>query len=168
MQATKEQIVQLLRAFAEQRGGACPREYGSLAAYRSESRSITRDLHDARELIRAIEWRDSITAEALTEAFRAFSGRLTLTERKGRPALDYCTGQYFPTEYRKAVCAVCASALWSYYRDHCMPEPDPLGGHFGGEYELPGKPRRYGSAGDWLRITFRREFGARIARRWFD
>jgi hypothetical protein len=34
--------------------------------------------------------------------------------------LDYTTGQYWPTEYRRAAAAVLASALWSYWRD-CVP-----------------------------------------------
>src|SRR5574343_177078 len=126
MTATKQQIIELLRNFAEQRPGIEPGNYsdGTMAgwrAYRAESRAVTRDLHEARELIRAVEL-SGITADMLREAFRAFSGRLTLTERDGKPALEYCTGQYFPTEYRKAVCAVCAAALWSYKRDFCMPE----------------------------------------------
>lgn len=169
-QATKTEIIALLRAFAEQRPGMDPRDYGDWSSYRSESRSVTRDLHEARTLLRAVEWRDSITADMLREAFRAYSGRLTLDETGDRPRLDYCTGQYFPTEYRRAVCAVCASALWSYFREHCMPAPVPgTGNQEGCEfYPTPGKSRQLCSAGDWLRITFRREFGARIARRWFD
>ena len=48
----------------------------------------------------------------------AFSGRLEITERSdGAIKIDYCTGQYFPTEYRKAACAVLAYSLWHYWRD---------------------------------------------------
>lgn len=158
MNATKSQILDLLRAFAAQRPGLEFANYGDVRAWRAESRAITRDLHDARELLRAVEWRDGIDADALREAFRAFSGRLTLDESGAAPSLDYCTGQYFPTEYRKAVCAVCASALWNYYRDHCMPSA-----------AQPSAYRAYvKSPGDWLRATFKREFSARLARRWFN
>lgn len=123
--ATKSEIIDLLRAFVAQRPGMDWRNYGDTKAYRAEARSITRDLHDCRELLRAVETRDGISAADLKEAFKhAFSGRLLLTDckpcaaaPKGRLALDYCTGQYFPTEYRKAACAVLRSALWTYWRD---------------------------------------------------
>lgn len=171
--ATKAEIIALLDAFMRQRSGMDCRNYGDVTAYRSEQRSITRDLHDARFMLRAVELRDSITADNLREAFRAFSGRLMLTERKGRPAIDYCTGLYFPTEYRKAVCAVLAKALWDYYRGQCMPAP--IGklpaNEYGSVYDAyarPGKPSETCSAGDWLRETARREFGRGIASRWFN
>ena len=113
-------------------------------AYRAEVRAIGRDLRDARELLRAVELRPSIGAPELRKAFSAFSGRLTWravgevcdtcngagtlgTERNTcytckasgtypRSELDYCTGQYWPTEYRAAACVVLASALWAYWR----------------------------------------------------
>jgi hypothetical protein len=132
-------IPALLRTFAEQRPGLEFGNYGDVKAYRAESRSITRDLHDARTILAAC---DNLTPEQWADGFRAFSGRLTLTD--GR--LEYCTGQYFPTEYRRAVCAVAASALWAAHRNDVTGE----------------KP------GDQLRAKFRRIFGARLARRWFN
>lgn len=66
-------------------------------------------------------------------------------------AIDYTTGQYFPTEYRKAACAVLASALWDNMID-----------------AVPGEGEGVKSAGDWLRAYFRREFGRGIASRWFS
>lgn len=117
----RDAILNAMNAFAEQRPGLDPRNYISdwrdtagRSAYRAEARSITRDLRHARELLSAVRWRSSIDAEALKTALRgAFSGRLTWTGK----GLDYCTGQYWPTEYRKAVCTVLASALWAYWRD---------------------------------------------------
>lgn len=35
--------------------------------------------------------------------------------------LDYCTGQYWPTEYRAAACAVLASVLWGWFRSDMKP-----------------------------------------------
>jgi hypothetical protein len=29
-------------------------------------------------------------------------------------SVEYTTGQYFPTEYRAAVCRACASAIWDW------------------------------------------------------
>jgi hypothetical protein len=189
---TKAQILALLDSLIRQRSGIEFGNYGDVKAFRSEQRSITRDLHDARTLLRAIEWRDGIGADELRAAFRAFSGRLTLADdAQGRARLDYCTGQYFPTEYRKAVAAVCAAALWDYYREHCMPAPayQVNGKHIrdtldsarlladayfadtgaivaiDAVYSFNGKPV---SAGEWLRRTFAKEFGRSIARRYFD
>ena len=50
----KQQMIEALRVFAEQRGGMEPGNYGSWRDYRKESASVTRDLHDARLLLRAI------------------------------------------------------------------------------------------------------------------
>ena len=153
----KQQIITALRAFVAQRSGMDWRDYGDAASYRAEQRAIMRDGKEARELLRAIERRDSITAEMIIEASQhAYRGRLSIVERAdGAITVDYCTGQYFPTEYRKAVCAVCSSVLWSWMRDHCMPAQDdpPAAGveHYGnGTY----KGMRQG---DYIREQFRRE-----------
>ena len=112
----------LIGAFIRQRPGREYGNYGDPVSYRAEYRGILRDKHDAERLLAACRWR-SFTVEQVTDAFRAFAGRLTLTcDMDGAPShLDYCTGQYFPTEYRAAACAVLASMLWDYYRDGCMP-----------------------------------------------
>jgi hypothetical protein len=50
------------------------------SAYRSDARSITKDLHDARYLLDYIAIRDSISAERILDAARhSFSGRLSIT-----------------------------------------------------------------------------------------
>lgn len=134
--------------------------------YRREARGITRDLHDARALLDACLSRE-FSQEQINAAFRAFSGRLQLVlDAQGTPErLEYCTGQYWPTEYRKAVCAVLASLLWDYTRDHAMPK-----GVLHHNSETGETLNRYNGlrAGDWLRKHFRHEFGARIGRTWFD
>lgn len=167
--ATKQTICNALRAWINQRPGLEFGNYGDVSAYRSESRRITRQLHDARELLRAVEL-SGVTADMLRAAFRAYSGRLTLVENAdGSARLDYCTGQYWPTEYRAAACAVLASALWDYKRDFCMPQGRLVHNSENGDtferYPLNGKELR---AGDWLRQSFRREYGRTIAGRWFD
>lgn len=157
----RDMIINALRDWIKQRPGLEFANYGDVSAYRSEMRSITRDRHDAETLLLAVSHANALTADALEAAFRgAFSGRLSVVwGRKGangkfercdradadRLHLNYCTGQYWPTEYRRAACAVLASALWGYYRDHA-PAPD----------------------GEAIRGHFRREFGARIQKRWFD
>lgn len=125
----RQAILDALSAWIRQRPGLEYRNYASdwrdtegRKAYFSELRRITRQLHDARELLAAVASRQSITADDLKRAFRAYSGRLTWTpDGNGGGSLDYCTGQYWPTEYRAAACAVLASALWDYYRSDLKP-----------------------------------------------
>jgi hypothetical protein len=162
----RELILANLAQFIRQRPGIDPRNYIShwqdangRRAYRQEVRSVTRDLHHARQLLAAVSWRTGIDAEALKAALHgAYSGRLSWipggTVHEDSPArassspygrLVYCTGQYFPTEYRRAVCAVLASALWSYFRDQCGAK-----------------------TGDDVRKMARRELDAPLAKRWFS
>ena len=139
--AKKAVIVDALGVWIRQRPGLLWGNYGNHASYQSELRGITRDLHDARSLLRYVE-ASQITGEALAGAFRhAFSGRLSWDGAK----LDYCTGQYWPTEYRKAAAAVLASAIWSYWRDGLTGE----------------------NIGDRLRKSARNTFGRGLASRWF-
>jgi len=91
----KQQIITALYAWVAQRPGLEFGNYGDVKGYRAELRSITRDLQDARTLLRAVEL-SGITGEELAQAFgRAYSGRLSWDGKR----LDYCTGQYWPTEY---------------------------------------------------------------------
>ena len=150
---TKQAIISALRTFARQRPGLEYGNYGDPVAYRAELRSITKDLAEAQTLLRAIELRDSIGVGDLLAGFDAYSGRLSIDATTGR--LDYTTGQYFPTEYRRAVCAVCASVLWAYWREAA---------HTGDRID----DRKHKSIGDELRSTARREFGRGIASRWFN
>lgn len=162
MQSNKEKLLDALRAFISQRPGLEFANYGEVSSYRSEMRSITKDRHHAEALIAAVSWRDSISAEQIIEASKhAFSGRLTIEpvymQNSGYYGLEpeivgysiqYCTGQYFPTEYRRAVCAVLSSALWHYWR-----ESETFGD---------------GCGSDFIRHTAKRELGRSIASRWFN
>lgn len=154
MDTRKETLIACLRKFIAQRPGLEFGNYGSLPAYRSEMRSIAKDRHHAEAMLSSVAWRDNITADAILEASkRAFSGRLTITEHAIFPktdprrfVLDYCAGQYWPTEYRRAVCSVLSSALWDYWRE--------CGGA--------------ASTGDAIRKTAAAELSRSIAQRWFN
>ena len=112
----KSTVLQALETYAKQRPGLEFENYGDVSAYRSESRQITKDLHNALELISAVSWRDSITGDDIVKASEsAFSGRLSLIPDGDTLRIEYCTGQYFPTEYRKAICAVLSRVLWNYW-----------------------------------------------------
>lgn len=142
----KERIMSALWAWIKRRPGLEFGNYGSVSNYRAELRGITRDKHDAEMLLRSVELA-SLTGAQLKAAFRAFSGRLSWDGEK----LDYCAGQYWPTEYRRAVCAVAACALWDHYRE---------------DFAKDAKENE--SAGDAIRRNFKRLFGKRMQTRWFD
>lgn len=144
--AARDNILDALARFAASRPGLDPRNYISSwndtegrKAYAADARSITRDLHDARALLAAVRL-SGITEAQLVRAFRAFSHRLSWDGKR----LDYCTGQYYPTEYRRAVCAVLASALWDYFISDCHCE-----------------------TGDKVRAAARRALPRAVVQRWF-
>lgn len=141
----RDNILDALAAWIRQRPGLDPRNYISgwhdaagRAAYRAESRTITRQRHDAERLLRYIHARPTITG---VELLAGFNGRLTYTPERG---LDYCVGQYWPTEYRAAACRVLVSVLWDRWAQYA--------GDMGADH---------------IRETARHELGATIARRWF-
>lgn len=149
----RETILNALAQWIQQKPGLDRRDYGDMrdansrSAYNDDSYKITRQLRDAKILLAAV--RDSsITAEELEATFpRAYAGRL---EWNGKE-LEYTTGQYWPTEYRAAACAVLAAALWAHHRD---------------EYTAAAKGKE--SPGDAIRRKFRNRFGRDIQSRWFD
>ena len=149
----KQKLLDAIATFTAQRPGLDPRNYirdwsdsEGRACYFRESRRITKDLHHARALLGYVARRDSITAADIIEASRrAYSGRLELKETPEGYQVDYCTGQYFPTEYRRAVSVVLSSAIWDRLR------------------EDSNEPIR-----EALQKTARRELGATIAREFFN
>ena len=191
----KTSICDALAAFIRQRPGFDYANYGDAASYRADSRRASLQKRDAETLLQAVRWRDSISGADILEAARG--GRLTIVphdtcgacdgsgigaiiaNRDGTTRnvpcdgeinvrIDYCTGQYFPTEFRAGVCRVLSSALWNWQRE-AMPEPtivvtdDTENGRL--EHRVYGNGM---SAGDWLRAKFRREFGSSLARRVFN
>lgn len=147
---TRQNVLNTLRTFITSRPGLEYANYGDASAYRSDYRRILRDRDDALTLLRYVEWHSGLTADKIIEAAsRAFSGRLSLKQEGEKVQLDYCTGQYYPTEYRAATCAVLAAAIWDYLREDCKPA------------------RETDSWGDAIRKSAKRELGARISRRWF-
>lgn len=173
MEPRKQAIIDALRTFVRQRPGLDFANYGDVSSYRSEARRIAADRRHAGTLLAAVAGNDDITADMIVKASEsAFSGRLGLYWVAGcsppQIRLAYCTGQYFATEYRKAVCAVLASALWYYVREHCMPRGDLARTTDHGESQVWHTAYGWMSPGYWLRDHFRREFGRTIAARYFQ
>lgn len=148
---SRDAILNALGVFIRQRAGLEYGNYGDPSTYRAEQRRITKQRHDAETLLRYVA-STGMSAETLLSGFDAFSGRLTFTPGgTGGGRLSYCAGQYFPTEYRAAVCAVLASALWNYWRDDY--------------HERTGT---YEGARDAVLRSARNAFRSRSVREWFN
>jgi len=169
----KAQVCDALAAFIRQRPGFETALYDA-RTYRQESREASRDRRDAERLLSTVRSWHLIGAKELADASsEAFAGRLAITLPGEVPKysphvgpakgvhIEYCAGQYEPTERRAAACQVLARALWEAVREHEMPAPtvDPRTGD-----------RLYGgvNAGTYLRKRFRNWFGSKIQKRWFE
>ena len=141
----KSTIIAALHKWINQRPGLEFGNYGDASSYRAEMRSIGRDLQHARTMINYVAWHDSITAEMIMRAADN-GGRLSLMADGDTVRIDYIVGQYWPTEYRRAVCALMSSVIWAWLRSN-------LGD---------------GCTGDDIRRVARRELGRSIACRWFS
>lgn len=140
---TKSEIYAKLHVFVAKRSGLDWRNYASdcrdnagMSAFRSDRNRILQHGRDARALLAFVE-RSPMPVDFLMRELE--TGRLTFDP--ARNALDYCAGQYFPTEYRAAVCRVLANAIWRFYRDNVTPD---------------------------VRTFARETFGRGIASRWFN
>lgn len=107
---TTEKLVR----FVNQRPGLDFSNYGDVSAYRSESREITKDRQDFFELFALASRRCDNLEQQLTDHLSKTSDRLLLNKDGN---LEYCTGQYFPTEYRPAANRVLRTLIWNSYRD---------------------------------------------------
>lgn len=140
LNAGKNPAMVALVAFAAQNSGLDYRNYGSRASYLSEQRSISADFRRFADALAEAVREGVTDAEVIAEAPRAYSGRLEWNSvgvcpkcgeretglRTGRTtcykclhqspdftpgnAWNYCTGQYFPTEYRKAAATLLEAA----------------------------------------------------------
>lgn len=146
---TTQQVnaIELLVKFVNQRPGLDFCNYGDISAYRQESREITKDKHDFNELLTlALRRVDNLNAK-LVDLLSNTSGRLIL---KG-DTLEYCTGQYFPTEYRPAACRALRDLIWADYRDEKDSEGNPV----------------Y-SDGHQIRKAINRNLSRRVAKNYFN
>jgi hypothetical protein len=151
----REAMLDALQVFIRQRPGFEWANYGDGPSYRADVRRAGKDLRDAEALLRAVRWRRGCEVDSVAW------GRLNWDA--GRKSWYYCTGQYFPTEFRAAVCSLLASSLWNYWAEN-MPKPT-----FHHNSETGEDVHRYQGlrAGEWIRRQARRELGVTLAKRWF-
>lgn len=136
---TKPDLDTLLVRWINQRPRLEYGNYGCPKTYRSESLGIQRQRRDALAMLNSFEWH-LVPVESVIEALSR-GGRLSLSNGH----LEYTTGQYWPTEYRFAVCRLLSDLLWQ-HSFQTYP-------HFDGT-----ERRNY----------FKKRFGLGIQKRWFN
>lgn len=142
---TLEQYTAALRAFILQRPGFEPANYaGAPAAYRADYARCLADRNDALALLAHVSRASDTATMELSIADALRSGRVEWDA--STQSLDYCTGQYFPTEYRNAACQLLARALWAYWRGNAPAD----------------------CSRDVMMRIARDVVGKRLARRWFN
>lgn len=116
--------VEKIEKFVNQRSGIVFRDYAEngrdiegIKAFNSDYRQIINDRQDFYSILNLAIRRLTETKlnEMLTEVLTTRDGRLTMNKETGK--LNYCEGQYFPTEYRKAAARIVANMVWASYRD---------------------------------------------------
>ena len=140
--------IEKLNKFVNQRAGLDFANYGDMRLYRQESREITRDRSDYYELLCLASARVSDLDEKLTAQLKRTGDRLSMSENGN---LEYCTGQYFPTEYRPAACRLLRDIIWADYRD---------------EKDAQGQPIY--KDGHEIRKAIRRRLSRRVAKNYFN
>ena len=139
--------IEKLSKFVNQRPGLDFANYGEVSAYRSEMAKITRDRTDYFELLSLAFSRIDNLNEVVTDYLKRSSGRLTMNDAGN---LEYCTGQYFPTEYRPAANRVLANLIFASYRD-----------------EIESNTPKY-KDGNEIRKALKRRISRRIAKNYFN
>lgn len=141
--------IEKLTKFVNQRPGLDFANYGDISAYRSESAEITRDRTDYFELLSLAFSRIDNLNEVVTNYLKTSSGRLTMNDAGN---LEYCAGQYFPTEYRPAANRMLANLIFASYRD---------------EIET-NTPNSVYKDGNEIRKAIKRRISRRVAKNYFN
>lgn len=141
--------IEKLTKFVNQRPGLDFANYGEVSAYRSEMAKITRDRTDYFELLSLAFSRIDNLNEVVTDYLKRSSGRLTMNDAGN---LEYCTGQYFPTEYRPAANRMLANLIFASYRDEIESNT----------------PNNVYKDGNEIRKAIKRRISRRIAKNYFN
>ena len=141
---TKQNIIESLTTFVNKRPGLSFADYGNSSLYQQDYREhCAKPKADFKALASAVAWRDSLDADALSQAIRE-TNRVDLLDDG---SINYTPGQMGATEYRHAACNVLSRALWNHWREDT---PEGMA------------PREH------ITRTARREFGRGIAARYFN
>lgn len=112
-----------LDTFVAQRSGISFADYGNRDNFMEDYRPIIQQGKDYRKMASFVT-QSSITDYDLIKACdQVFSGRLQFDTKRApinghtifEYSVNYCTGQYFPTEYRLAACWVISRVIRNYW-----------------------------------------------------
>ena len=105
---SKETVIKLFTNWINQRPGLDWRDYGnSYNAYKNDANNISKQRKEALKALRLFGYLDYDPETFNTSCRWAYSGRLQVIYNADKGwFIDYCTGQYWPTEYRQAAAAV--------------------------------------------------------------
>lgn len=150
-----------LCAFAAQNSGLDARNYVTMhshdregwKAYHQEARKISNDWREFKSLLMVAAIDNVTSDDVIAAAPNAFSGRLEWYRDMGY--WEYTTGQYFPTEYRRAAIAVLELAIRN-VRLARPPQTEPV-------YSISDLKRlNEKNGGCWFGRSEMRFFGTRI------
>jgi hypothetical protein len=120
MKASKVTAFEMLCEFVAKRPGLEFADYGDIYFYRQDYNFILKSKHIAEEALRVLtlSFPADDVERALVYKLWTTGDRLELIDLKeGRYKLQYITGQYFPTEYRRAAASAAYGALWHLVRE---------------------------------------------------
>ena len=110
--------LEALNAFVAQRSGIDCRDYSNRAAYMGDYRPMLQNGTDYRKMARFVALSSISNYDLVKGCGLVFSGRLVIDGNlQDGYNIDYTTGQYFPTEYRRAACCVIAQVITTYWKD---------------------------------------------------
>lgn len=120
-----ETIFDLFKQWIAQPAKLNKEDYGGPnAAYWQERRNIEKQRKAARKALKFAR-RYSFNPEAMAQALKdAYAGRLTYNHESG--SFEYCTGQYFPTEFAAAAGAVLEKYVYL-VKPKFVPTPEQRG-----------------------------------------
>lgn len=96
-----------LDALVDSRPHLEPGNYATMAAYRADQRGNMQARNDYRAIRACVAPDDATLAELARGSRLSFE-----TADDGTIVADYCAGQYYPVEYRRAAVRLIASAWW--------------------------------------------------------
>jgi hypothetical protein len=156
--AKQNPAIAALVDFAAQNPGLEFGNYGDVRSYKEEQRNISKDWRRFKDALAVCVAEGVTDAHVIAEAPHAFSGRLEwVTNYPTYPHQywDYCTGQYWPTEYRKA-----AATLLEYATRRLRQERPPAKERIESIAQL--KALNAQNGGCWFSADTMRFFGTRI------
>lgn len=138
----QEAMIAKFQKWIDQRPGLDPYNYSGRSQINTEYKHISAQKRRAQRALNVV-YDLPYAKDTWKGAFRAFSGRLSLNDKGD---LEYCTGQYWPTEYRLAAAVVLESYIFYACSGHREPAMKVIGmiDHYKGMWRWKEKAEEWG------------------------